>query len=103
MYLPAGQFLPYRSSRLHYYCWGAGPRLLFAFHGYSESASSFALIGEAIDTPFTLIAIDLPFHGQTEWKEGLSFAPDELDVPAAKIYQTELTERVAAFMGKPRA
>jgi cupin fold WbuC family metalloprotein len=29
-----------------------------------------------------------------------SFAPDELDAPAAKAFQTELTKRVAAFMGK---
>jgi cupin fold WbuC family metalloprotein len=29
-----------------------------------------------------------------------SFAPDELDAAAAKVFQTELTKRVAAFMGK---
>jgi pimeloyl-ACP methyl ester carboxylesterase len=78
MYLPAGHFLPYRSSRLHYSIWGNGPRLLFAFHGYGESAASFAFIGDALDPNFTLVAIDLPFHGRTEWKEGLSFTPGQL-------------------------
>lgn len=52
--------------------------MLFAFHGYGESASSFAFLGEALDTDHTLIAIDLPFHGQTEWREGLSFTPWQL-------------------------
>jgi cupin fold WbuC family metalloprotein len=28
-----------------------------------------------------------------------SFAPDELDAPAAKVFQTELTKRVAIFTG----
>lgn len=71
-------FLPFRSSRIHYCCWGAGPRLLFAFHGYGESASSFGFLGEALGPDFTLVAIDLPFHGQTEWKEGLFFDPEQL-------------------------
>jgi len=78
MYLPAGHFIPYRSSQLHYFVWGSGPRILFAFHGYGESASSFAFIGEALAPDFTLVVIDLPFHGRTDWKEGLSFAPDQL-------------------------
>jgi cupin fold WbuC family metalloprotein len=30
-----------------------------------------------------------------------SFAPDELDAPAAKAFQIELTKRVAIFMGRP--
>lgn len=52
--------------------------MLFAFHGYGEAGSSFAFIGEALDPAHTLIAIDLPFHGRTEWKEGLSFTPEQL-------------------------
>ena len=30
-----------------------------------------------------------------------SFAPDELDAPAAKVFQIELTKRVAIFLGRP--
>jgi pimeloyl-ACP methyl ester carboxylesterase len=78
MSLPAGHFVTYQSSQLHYCIWGTGPRILFAFHGYGESGSSFAFIGEALDPAHTLIAIDLPFHGRTEWKEGLSFTPRQL-------------------------
>jgi pimeloyl-ACP methyl ester carboxylesterase len=78
MLLPAGHFVPYQSSQLHYYLWGTGPRILFAFHGYGESGLSFSFIGEALDPAHILIAIDLPFHGRTEWKEGLSFIPQQL-------------------------
>jgi len=81
MDVQAGHYLPYRSSQLHYYAWGNGPRILFAFHGYGETGASFAFIGEALgalDPGWTVIAIDLPFHGRTEWKEGLSFTPEQL-------------------------
>jgi pimeloyl-ACP methyl ester carboxylesterase len=71
-------FLSYKSSRIHYCCWGSGTKLLFAFHGYGESAATFGFLGEALGGEYTLVAIDLPFHGQTEWKEGLSFQPKEL-------------------------
>jgi len=74
----ASFFIDYRASRIHYRCWGTGARLLFGFHGYGESAESFAFLGEAPGIDVTLVAIDLPFHGQTEWKEGLFFDPEQL-------------------------
>ena len=60
---------------------------MFAFHGYGESAASFSFIGEALDADHTLIAIDLPFHGLTEWREGLLFT-------AAQLY--EIMEKIVA-------
>jgi pimeloyl-ACP methyl ester carboxylesterase len=71
-------FVVLKSSRIHYCCWGTGASLLFAFHGYGESAEGFAFLGKAIDNEFTLVAIDLPFHGRTEWKEGHFFDPQQL-------------------------
>jgi pimeloyl-ACP methyl ester carboxylesterase len=52
--------------------------LLFAFHGYGESAESFGFLEAALGGDFTIVAIDLPFHGATEWKEGLYLAPEDL-------------------------
>jgi pimeloyl-ACP methyl ester carboxylesterase len=78
MYLPTEFFLSYRRSRVHYCCWGAGPRLLFAFHGYGESASSFDFLGAALKQEYSLIAIDLPFHGKTDWNEGVFIEPQQL-------------------------
>ena len=71
-------YYPLRNSRIHYRRWGTGPRLVFAFHGYGESAAAFTFLGEAIGVDFTLVAIDLPFHGQTEWNDGLFFDPVDL-------------------------
>ena len=71
-------YYPLRNSRIHYRHWGTGPRLVFAFHGYGESAAAFTFLGEAIGDDFTLVAIDLPFHGQTEWNDGLFFDPQDL-------------------------
>src|ERR1700744_2686965 len=75
----AGHFLSFRSSRFHYSSWGTGNRILFAFHGYGESAATFEFLEAALGQDFTIIAPDMPFHGATEWKEdGLFFDPHDL-------------------------
>ncbi|HEV2483134.1 MAG TPA: alpha/beta hydrolase [Puia sp.] len=73
-----GHFLSFRSSRFHYSCVGTGPRILFAFHGYGESAESFGFLEGALGGDFTIVAIDLPFHGATVWREGLFLGPADL-------------------------
>lgn len=70
--------ITFRASRFHYSCQGSGPTILFAFHGYGESAASFSLLAEPLARDFTLIAIDLPFHGSTRWNEGGFFDPRHL-------------------------
>ncbi|HVU97127.1 MAG TPA: alpha/beta hydrolase [Puia sp.] len=65
----SGHFINFRSSRFHYYQWGKGVQILFAFHGYGESGASFAFLAEAVGRDFTIIGLDMPFHGKTEWKE----------------------------------
>jgi pimeloyl-ACP methyl ester carboxylesterase len=62
-------FIPFRSSRFHYYWHGSGSHILFAFHGYGESAASFSFLADALQHDLTIVAIDLPFHGGTEWRE----------------------------------
>jgi pimeloyl-ACP methyl ester carboxylesterase len=80
-------FILFQSSRVHYSRWGKGDRLLFAFHGYGESAASFGFLEETLGTDFTIVAIDLPFHGETEWRDGFYFSPTAL---------LELLESIAA-------
>jgi pimeloyl-ACP methyl ester carboxylesterase len=70
--------LLYKSSKISYTLFGNGPRLLFCFHGYGESAASFAMLESPLGATFTMIAVDLPFHGNTSWKEDLFFAPRDL-------------------------
>jgi len=71
-------FLLYKSSQIHYLKSGNGKQVLVAFHGYSDSAKSFDLLADKIGNDFTVVAIDLPFHGKTDWKEGLTLHPAEL-------------------------
>ena len=71
-------FLPYRDSVIHYLVIGKGPNLVFGLHGYGESAQSFAFLEKGIQQSPTLIAVDLPFHGKTDWKEGLLMEPFQL-------------------------
>ena len=71
-------FISWHSSSIHYYRMGHGPEWLFCFHGYGEDAGSFALFEPLVKDQFTLIAIDMPFHGKTDWKEGLSLNIEEL-------------------------
>ena len=52
--------------------------VLLCFHGYGESAASFCFLEKYIGDKFMIIAIDLPFHGKTEWNEGLTFTPIDL-------------------------
>ena len=68
----------FRSSNLHYKRFGHGEEWLFCFHGYGEESSSFLMFEPLLGNRFTIIAIDFPFHGQTNWKEGLLFDPVDL-------------------------
>jgi len=61
--------LLFRESRISYYRWGNGPRLLLCFHGYGESAPGFSFLEDIMGDAFTILAIDLPYHGLTDWKE----------------------------------
>lgn len=93
--MQAARYLPYLSSRIHYYTWGTGPGMIFAFHGYGESAGSFAFLGAAIDAGCTLVAIDLPFHGLTEWNEGAGLQPAQLLEMMELIATTSVAEASA--------
>ncbi|MBO9199883.1 MULTISPECIES: alpha/beta fold hydrolase [Niastella] len=89
-------FLPYRSSQVHY-CWfGTGQKLILCLHGYGESAESFQFLGKYIGADYTLIAIDFPFHGKTEWNEGLQFSVADLIaiVQALHLKHCDGTQRI---------
>ncbi len=76
---------------MHYCVYGHGAKLLFCLHGYGEDAESFAILKEKLGKIYTLIAIDMPFHGQTQWKEGLSFLPQQL---VAIMHQIQATNQL---------
>ncbi len=63
------QFFPYRNSSFHYVQSGHGSVPLLAFHGYGLNTHIFSFMLLDLPPQFTLISIDLPFHGQTVWNE----------------------------------
>jgi pimeloyl-ACP methyl ester carboxylesterase len=71
-------FITYRSSKVHY-CWfGTGQKVLLCLHGYGESEQTFRFLEKYLSAEYTVFAIDLPFHGNTQWLEGLRFTTDDL-------------------------
>lgn len=76
----------FKASTLHYYVFGEGGQYVFCFHGYGETGKSFEVLEPYLGKNFTLVALDLPFHGETEWNEGLLFTPKDLAEIIQKIY-----------------
>jgi pimeloyl-ACP methyl ester carboxylesterase len=73
------RFISYNSSAIHYLKNETAEKsILLCFHGYGEKASTFNFLDESVGKIFTIIAIDLPLHGETIWKEGLTFCVDDL-------------------------
>jgi pimeloyl-ACP methyl ester carboxylesterase len=72
------QLLQYRDSLVSYYRFGSGDQPVFCFHGYGETALSFSFLEQAYGSQYSFHAIELPYHGQTDWKEGLQFSITDL-------------------------
>jgi pimeloyl-ACP methyl ester carboxylesterase len=68
----------YKNSQISYWQFGSGPKPVLCFHGYGEDATSFEFLGNSVGHQFTFYAIDLPFHGQTQWNDGLNFSINDL-------------------------
>ncbi|MEO6758080.1 MAG: alpha/beta hydrolase [Saprospiraceae bacterium] len=85
-------FLNFREGRIHYLQFGTGPELLFALHGFADRARMFAMMEPALGKRYTVVAIDWPFHGQTQWT-GVTFSKTEL---------LEIIQKLAAQLGKTR-
>jgi pimeloyl-ACP methyl ester carboxylesterase len=71
-------YIKYPHSTFHYHQYGSGPKLLFCFHGYGRDGHTFYFFDRLLGTQYTVIAIDLPFHGYTEWDKELTFHPNYL-------------------------
>ncbi|MGZ8551956.1 MAG: alpha/beta fold hydrolase, partial [Chitinophagaceae bacterium] len=71
------RLLAYKNSLVSYYFFGTGPRQVVCFHGYGEDATLYAFLEKYAGNQFTFYSIDLPFHGQTAWNEGLNFSHND--------------------------
>ena len=70
--------LPYQTSLFEFFYFGRGPQTVVCFHGYGEQAGSFAFLEKYLGGDHTFIAINLPYHGNTQWKEKDPLTPQHL-------------------------
>lgn len=82
-------FITYRSSQIHYSYGGHGKKPLIGLHGYGESEQSFHFLENHLPSSYQLIAVDLPFHGKTNWQETTDFTITDL----LQIIEQILAER----------
>lgn len=70
-------FISVGNHKIHFIKFGTGNQLLLAVHGFADRARMFAVLEPYIAEKFTVVAFDLPFHGQTEWQTD-SFSKKEI-------------------------
>ena len=61
--------IQYKQSHISYIRFGTGSELMFALHGYGQSAEVFSYFENEFHAKYTVIAIDLVEHGQSIWKQ----------------------------------
>ncbi|RYZ25281.1 MAG: alpha/beta fold hydrolase, partial [Sphingobacteriales bacterium] len=79
MQTQASGFIELSAGSIHYLSSGMGDKLLLAFHGYGNSATIFQPFVRYFEKEFTIISIDLPFHGKSHWKAGALFTRADLN------------------------
>lgn len=70
--------LLYKNSSIAWCSFGSGPRPVLCFHGYGEDGATYSFLEKELGDQYTFIMPDLPFHGNTQWKEGLDFTAADL-------------------------
>lgn len=63
------QTITYKNSTLSYELYGSGNEYLLAFHGYGKDAQSLQVLEKYCGKKFTIVSIELPFHGGSQWNE----------------------------------
>jgi len=71
---------------------GQGEHLLIALHGFSDQGQMFELLARSLSERFRLIALDLPFHGQTLWYKN-DFSKQDLLGIISKVLEQEGSTR----------
>ncbi len=69
-------YLQYKKHKIHYTKFGSGARLLIVFHGYGDKSELFLKLRESLEQTYTVVAIDAPFHGETEWNKSIFYPSD---------------------------
>ncbi len=85
-------FFEHPNGKVHALRFGQGEKLLIALHGFGDRARMFAVLEEALGKNYTVVAVDWPFHGQTEWSKE-TFTKEDLLGIITKILSENDKER----------
>lgn len=69
-----------QKGKIHCLSFGTGSELLIALHGFSDRARMFAVLEPALSEKYRVVAVDWPFHGQTEWNDNTFSKADLLEI-----------------------
>ncbi|MCB9081941.1 MAG: alpha/beta hydrolase [Lewinellaceae bacterium] len=89
-------YLDMAGGRLHYWKYGAGSRMGIALHGFAEDGRSFQEMAEGLSEDWVIYAIDLPFHGLTDW-HGDRFLPPDLALAVRELLLLEQAQTFTAI------
>lgn len=84
--------LTYKQHQVHLHQYGSGPKLMLAFHGFADNGDLFAQVSELFAKDYTVLCLDLPFHGKTLW-EGDIYTPEDIFEIVQMLMQQFGTER----------
>jgi pimeloyl-ACP methyl ester carboxylesterase len=81
------RLLLYKKSQVSYYRFGSGPNMAICFHGFGEDGKLYGFLEKYAGNDYTFYSLDLPFHGKTQWNEGLLFTHKDLLEIILEIFQ----------------
>lgn len=81
---PESEFFDYKKVKLHFHKYGEGKKTILAFHGYGQDYRSWERFGTVFGPNYTIIAIDLFFHGHSVWPHN--------DEPLTKEFWKEIID-----------
>jgi pimeloyl-ACP methyl ester carboxylesterase len=88
------EFIDVGGQQLHCLVWGDGPQVMLALHGYGNDANLFLPFASCLPANYTLLAIDLPHHGQSAWPANLPLTLSHLE---ALINNLQLKYKVSTL------
>ena len=72
---------PASGRRLSALVWGEGPPELVLLHGGAQNAHTWDTVALALERP--LLAIDLPGHGHSDWRDDHAYWPLDAAAPTS--------------------
>ena len=65
--VPDVRYFEFDNNRIAYYKFGNGPVISIAFHGFGQGGQVFSSFQDISNTQYTIYAIDLFFHGNSQF------------------------------------